>query len=155
MNTSLFLLATEKSGGLFDLDGTLPLMGLQFLGLMFLLNLILYTPLLSIIYDRNQYINKNLASSANILAQSNKLIQNYENELLVTRKKGIQEISDFKKAHEEILRLEAKSAQNYLSQYNLKSSQRLNQKMEDVLKNLETNLASFRHQILNHVFSYH
>ena len=58
MDTSILFLATEKEGGLFDLDGTLPLIAIQFLALMFLLNLILYTPLLNVINDRNQYINK-------------------------------------------------------------------------------------------------
>ena len=37
----ILFLATEKTGGLFDLDGTLPLIAIQFLALMFLLNLIL------------------------------------------------------------------------------------------------------------------
>src|SRR6476646_199731 len=130
MNTSLFFLATEKAGGLFDLDGTLPLMAIQFLGLMFLLNFLLYTPLLSVIYDRNQYINKNLASAANLLAQSTTLIQQYEHELVTTRKKGQQEISDLKRLHQEILDLEAQSAQAFLKDFNQKSVALLEQKTQ-------------------------
>ena len=153
MNTSLFFLATEKAGGLFDLDGTLPLMAIQFLGLMFLLNFLLYTPLLSVIYDRNQYINKNLASASNILAQSKKLIKQYENELVTTRKKGQQEISDLKRLHAEVLSVEAASAQSYLTQFSKESSKRLEEKTNEVLNQLESKLQYFSKQILTNIFS--
>jgi F-type H+-transporting ATPase subunit b len=153
MNTSLFFLATEKPGGLFDLDGTLPLMAIQFLGLMFLLNFLLYTPLLSVIYDRNQYINKNLASASNILAQSNKLIKQYENELVTTRKKGQQEITDLKRLHGEVLGLEAASAQSYLNQFSKESSKRLEEKTNEALNQLESKLQYFSKQILSNIFS--
>src|SRR6476646_5385396 len=153
MNTSLFFLATEKAGGLFDLDGTLPLMAIQFLGLMFLLNFLLYTPLLSVIYDRNKYINKNLASASNILAQSKKLIKQYENELVTTRKKGQQEISDLKRLHAEVLSVEAASAQSYLTQFSKESSKRLEEKTNEVLNQLESKLQYFSKQILTNIFS--
>jgi len=153
MNTSLFFLATEKAGGLFDLDGTLPLMAIQFLGLMFLLNFLLFTPLLSVIYDRNQYINKNLASASNILAQSKKLIKQYENELVTTRKKGQQEISDLKRLHNEVLSLEAASAQSYLNQFSKESSKRLEEKTNEALNQLERKLQYFSKQILTNIFS--
>jgi len=47
INISLLLLnnVEEKAGGLFDFDGTLPLTIFQFLGLIFILERVLYKPL--------------------------------------------------------------------------------------------------------------
>ena len=42
----------EGPGGLFDINATLPLVAIQFILLMVLLNIILYSPLLTIIEER-------------------------------------------------------------------------------------------------------
>ena len=56
MNNMYFLLLSieseAKSGGLFDFDGTLPLAAIQFLVLMFILQNVLYDPILNIIAER-------------------------------------------------------------------------------------------------------
>ena len=45
MNDQIFIaLAAEEKGGLFDFGATLPLVAIEFLLLMFVLNLILYNP---------------------------------------------------------------------------------------------------------------
>ena len=54
MTNSLFLLAlqaasTEEAGGLFDFNATLPLMALQILLLMVVLNAIFYTPIAKVL----------------------------------------------------------------------------------------------------------
>ena len=49
--------STMGAGGLFDFNATLPFLAIQFLILMFVLNTILYNPLLSVINDRNEYKN--------------------------------------------------------------------------------------------------
>jgi len=51
VNTPLLICNSEISGpgGLFDIDATLPLVAIQFLLLMVILNILLYSPLLSII----------------------------------------------------------------------------------------------------------
>ena len=47
MIDQLFLtLSSEEKGGLFDFGITLPLVAIQFLALMFILNIILYNPLI-------------------------------------------------------------------------------------------------------------
>ena len=93
IQTSYLVLATEKTGGLFDLDGTLPLVALQFLVLMFALNVILYTPLLNLIDDRNQYITENLTSASKILAQANQLKSQYTTSITKARKDAQQQTS--------------------------------------------------------------
>jgi F-type H+-transporting ATPase subunit b len=68
MIDQLFLtLSSEEKGGLFDFGITLPLVAIQFLVLMFILNIILYNPLIQAINDRNEYILDNLAKASDML----------------------------------------------------------------------------------------
>ena len=64
MTNLIFLLAqeaaSEKRGGLFDFNATLPLMALQILLLMVVLNLVFYTPVAKVLDERDEYIRKNL-----------------------------------------------------------------------------------------------
>jgi len=56
MNEQIFILLAEETGrgGLFDIGATLPLVAIQFLLLMFVLNLILYNPLYTLMNQRNE-----------------------------------------------------------------------------------------------------
>ena len=83
---SIFILVTEKTGGLFDFDGTLPVIGLQFIFFMFILNFILYNPLLDTIDERNTYIKKSLDEATNVLTNANQLNVKYENKASKARK---------------------------------------------------------------------
>jgi F0F1-type ATP synthase membrane subunit b/b' len=89
MEQSLILLS---AGGLFDFGGTLPALVLQFLLLMTVLNLILYTPLLNAINSRNNYILENLSQSSDLLAQADELTAQYETELKTRRQAAQSEI---------------------------------------------------------------
>ena len=84
----LIILAEEEKGGLFDFGATLPLIAVQFLLLMVILNLILYTPLLTLINKRNEYIISNLAKASEILVEANRLTSEYEEELAKTKKQA-------------------------------------------------------------------
>nr|YP_009675018.1 F1 sector of membrane-bound ATP synthase, gamma subunit [Rhizochromulina marina]QDH81869.1 F1 sector of membrane-bound ATP synthase, gamma subunit [Rhizochromulina marina] len=93
MNEQIFIvLATEERGGLFDFGATLPLVAVQFLLLMFVLNFILYSPLLTLINQRNEYIVSNLSKASEMLAEANKLTLEYEAELAQTKKQAQQEL---------------------------------------------------------------
>lgn len=152
-DTSIFFLATEKPGGLFDLDGTLPLVAIQFLALMFLLNLILYTPLLNVINDRNQYISKNLANASSILSQSNQLIKQYENELAKARKEAQLEISTLQKLHKNILETEARSSQKIIDEFLTKITNSFKMKKDKVLVSLESEIDSLSSQIISKILA--
>src|SRR6476620_6329271 len=153
MDTSILFLATEKEGGLFDLDGTLPLMAIQFLALMFLLNLILYTPLLNTINDRNQYISKNLANASSILSQSNQLIKQYENELAKARKEAQLEISTLQKLHKNILEVEARSSQKIIDEFVVKITNSFKIQKNEVLVSLENEIDSLSSQIISKILA--
>jgi len=150
---SILFLASEKPGGLFDFDGTLPLMAIQFLALMFLLNFILYTPLLNVINDRNQYISKNLASASSILSQSNQLIKQYETELAKARKEAQLEISTLQKLHKSILETEARSSQKVIDEFLVKITNSFKAKKDKVLVSLESEIDSLSSQIISKILA--
>jgi len=116
INLSILISSSEVSGpgGLFDIDATLPLVAIQFLLLMVLLNVILYNPLLTIIEERKEYILTNLSKASEILAEANKLTTQYEQELDSVRKEAQLEITNSQKIHKEILEVELNISQKYI-----------------------------------------
>jgi len=116
INLSILISSSEVSGpgGLFDIDATLPLVAIQFLLLMVLLNVILYNPLLTIIEERKEYILTNLSKASEILADANKLTTQYEQELDSVRKEAQLEITNSQKIHKEILEVELNISQKYI-----------------------------------------
>ena len=116
INFSTLILSSEIDGpgGLFDIDATLPLVAIQFLLLMVILNIVLYNPLLTIIEERKEYILTNLGKASELLAQANNLTAQYEEELTSVRKEAQLEITNSQKIHQEILDLEINISQKYL-----------------------------------------
>ena len=116
INLSILISNSEVSGpgGLFDIDATLPLVAIQFLVLMIVLNIILYNPLLTIIEERKEYILTNLSKASEILAEANTLTTQYEQELNSVRKEAQLEITNSQKIHKEILEVELNISQKYI-----------------------------------------
>jgi F-type H+-transporting ATPase subunit b len=116
INFSILISNSEVSGpgGLFDINATLPLVLIQFILLVVILNIILYTPLLTIIEERKEYILINLGKASEILAEANKLTKQYEQELANVRKEAQLEITNSQKIHKEILDVELKISQKYI-----------------------------------------
>ena len=116
INFSILISSSEVSGpgGLFDIDATLPLVAVQFLLLMVILNIILYNPLLTIIEERKEYILTNLSKASEILEEANKLTKQYEDELDSVRKEAQLEITNSQKIHKEILEVELNISQKYI-----------------------------------------
>jgi len=116
INLSILISTSEVSGpgGLFDIGATLPLVAIQFLLLMVILNIVLYSPLLTIIEERKEYILTNLGKASEILAEANKLTTQYEEELTSVRKEAQLEITNSQKIHKEILETELNISQKYI-----------------------------------------
>jgi F-type H+-transporting ATPase subunit b len=116
INLSILISNSEVSGpgGLFDINATLPLVAIQFVLLTIVLNIILYNPLLTIIEERKEYILTNLSKASEILAEANKLTEQYEQELTSVRKEAQLEITNSQKIHKEILETELKLSQKYI-----------------------------------------
>ena len=116
INLSTLILSSEVSGpgGLFDINATLPLVAIQFILLMVLLNIILYSPLLTIMEERKEYILSYLAQASEILAQAKELTAQYEQELETVRKEAQLEIANSQNMHKEILDIELDISQKYI-----------------------------------------
>ena len=136
---SILISSSEVSGpgGLFDIDATLPLVAIQFLLLMVVLNVILYNPLLTIIEERKEYILTNLSKASEILAEANKLTTQYEQELDSVRKEAQLEITNSQKIHKEILEVELNISQKYIDNLLDTITKDLLTKKDIALNNLE------------------
>jgi F-type H+-transporting ATPase subunit b len=113
INLSILISNSEVigPGGLFDINATLPLIAIQFILLVLLLNIILYKPLLTIIEERNEYILTNLGKASEILLEANRVTAEYEKELSNIRKEAQLEITNSQKIHKEILEIELNISQ--------------------------------------------
>jgi F-type H+-transporting ATPase subunit b len=136
VNFSILISNSEVTGpgGLFDIDATLPLVAIQFILLTVVLNAILYSPLLTVITERNEYVLNNLAKASEILAQANDLTAEYEQELNKVRKEAQLEITNSQKIHKEILETELTISQKYI---------------DDLLDNSTTDLFNKKSMALN------
>lgn len=114
MDQSLLLLS---AGGLFDFGATLPALVLQFLLLMVVLNLILYTPLLNVINNRNNYILENLSRSSELLTQADELTGKYEMELKTRRQAAQSEIKQVQKDLKEMIEADFSVATKLTNSY--------------------------------------
>jgi len=96
VNFATLVLSSEIDGpgGLFDFDATLPLVAIQFIVLMVVLNIIFFNPLLITIRERNEFILNNLAKASEILTKANLLTTQYEQELASIRKEAQIEITN-------------------------------------------------------------
>lgn len=116
INLSILISSSEISGpgGLFDIDATLPVVAIQFVLLAIILNAILFSPLLTIIEERKEYILTNLGKASEILAEANTLTTEYEQELASVRKEAQLEITNSQKINKEILEIELNISQKYI-----------------------------------------
>jgi len=142
INLSILISSSEVSGpgGLFDINATLPLVGIQFTVLMVILNIILYSPLLTIIEERKEYILSYLAEASEKLAQAKKLTSQYEKDLENTRKEAQLEIANSQNIHKEILEIELEISQKYIDSLLETISADLLEKKKTTLANLDTSV---------------
>ena len=116
VNFSTLVLSSEINGpgGLFDFDATLPLVAIQFIVLMVVLNIVFFNPLLIAVKERNEFILTNLAKASEVLTKANVLTTQYEQELTSIRKEAQLEITNSQKIHQEILDIELNISQKYI-----------------------------------------
>ena len=140
VNFSILISSSEISGpgGLFDFNLTLPLVAIQFLLLMVVLNILLYNPLLTIIAERNEFILTNLSKASETLTKANEMTAQYEQELANVRKEAQLEITNSQKIHKEILEIELNTSQKYIDSLLDKLVNDLMSKKEIALNNLES-----------------
>ena len=85
MPTTQMLGMIEGAGGLFDFNGTLPLMAMQFILLTIILTFVFYKPVAKVIDEREAYITENLTSASNSLIEAEELYREYDEKLKIAR----------------------------------------------------------------------
>lgn len=158
MTNSLFLLAlqaasTESEGGLFDFNATLPLMALQILLLMVVLNTIFYTPVARVLDERDEYIRTNLAKASEILITAEAITKQYEQDLAKERKDAQSIIGSSQKETQEIVGIEIKQAQKDTELLVNEATKQLNSQKEKALVALEEQVSTLSEQIKNKLLS--
>jgi F-type H+-transporting ATPase subunit b len=158
MTNSLFLLtlqsvSTESEGGLFDFNATLPLMAIQILLLMLILNLLFYKPIGQILDERDEYIRRQLTQASEILTKAEEITKQYEIDLAQERREAQSIISSAQKAAQEIVALEIKQAQKDTEQLVNEATNQLNSQKEKALKALEEQVSTLSEQIKNKLVS--
>ena len=158
MTNSLFLLAlqaagTESEGGLFDFNATLPLMALQILLLMVVLNTIFYTPIAKVLDERDEYIRKNLTQASEILTKAEAITKQYEQDLAKERKDAQLIIGSSQKDAQEIVAMEIKQAQKDTELLVNEATKQLNSQKENALIALEEQVNTLSDQIKNKLLS--
>lgn len=113
MNQQIFIILSEESskGGLFDIGATLPLVAVQFLILMFILNIILYNPVLTILNERNEYVLDNLNKTSDLIILSNELSSEYEKVITNVKKDAKNKILKLQKIQRDLFDSELKITQ--------------------------------------------
>jgi F-type H+-transporting ATPase subunit b len=151
INHQIFLILAEETakGGLFDIGATLPLVAIQFLLLMFILNIILYNPLLTVVDERNEYVLDNLSKTSDMVLAANELTTQYEQELLNTKKEAKIEISKLQKIQKERFDSELRISQTYLDQLVQKVLENFANKKSQVVNNLQAEIDTLSTQMLN------
>ena len=150
---SILIIGTEKTGGLFDFDGTLPTIALQFVLFMFILNFILYTPLLDTIDERNIYVKKSLDEATSILAKSNQLNIKYENKTSKARKAAKLDLVTYQKLYKEILEEKMQSSQMFIDEFLIETTENFENNKDTILASFDNEIESLSSQIMTKILT--
>lgn len=149
MNEEIFIVVTTNTkGGLFDIGATLPLVALQFLILMIILNLILYKPLISLVNKRNENILDNLSKASEIILITSNMTNKYEESLLSTKKEAKQSITELQKIQKEKFDMELNFSQKSIEIVIQKIVENFSTKKQKALNSIKLEVNSLSNQII-------
>lgn len=146
------LLATEAAekggGGLFDIDATMPLMAVQFLVLVVVLNAVFYKPVGKAIDERNEYIRVTQADARERLEKAQALAKQYEQELVDTRRQAQAVIVEAQNQAQQIASQQIAAAQQEAQAQREQAQRELDQQKQEALQSLGQEVDSLSRQIL-------
>lgn len=133
---------------MFDFDATLPLMAVQFLLLMVLLNQFFYKPLTGALDERNNYIRTNQTDAQERLSKAERLAKQYEQELADARRKAQSVIAQAEAEAEGIVAQQMAEAQREAQAIREQTQRELDQQKEDAFRSLEQQVDALSREIL-------
>ncbi len=141
--------AVGSKGGLFDIDATLPLMAIQFLILVALLNVLFYKPLGKAIDDRNSYIRRNQADAQERLSKAESLAKQYEQELIDRRRQAQAVVAEAEADAQKIAAQKLAEAQQEAQVQREQAQRELDQQKQAAMQTLEQQVEALSQQILD------
>jgi F-type H+-transporting ATPase subunit b len=134
---------------MFDFNATLPLMAVQFLLLVVILNVVFYKPLTKVLTDREDFIRARNTNAQEALAKSKKLAEQYEQELADTRRQAQAVITAAQADAQKIAKEQITSAQSEVQAQLLQLQSELDQQKQSALQALEAQVSSLSQQMLS------
>jgi F-type H+-transporting ATPase subunit b len=133
---------------MFDFDATLPIMAVQILLLMVILNAVFYKPLGKVIDDRAEYIRQNFAQAKERKDKSESLVKQYQQELKEVRRKSNEVIAAAQAEAQKTVAAQIQAAQQEALAERLKVAQEIETQKAQALSALEAQVDSLSNQIL-------
>lgn len=145
---TLLAVETGKEGGLFDLDATLPLVAIQFLILVLILNATFYKPLGQAIDQRNDYVRKNQLDAQERLSKAEQMAKQYEQELAAARKRSQTIVAEAQADAQKIAAEKMAEAQREAQAQREQASQEIEQQKQAAMVSLQQQVDALSRQIL-------
>jgi F-type H+-transporting ATPase subunit b len=140
--------AAGKEGGLFDLDATLPLMAIQFLILVLILNAVFYKPLGKALDERNDYVRNNQLQAQERLSKAEQMAKQYEQELAAARKQSQTIVAEAQAEAQKIAAEKMAEAQKEASARTEQAAQEIEQQKQAAMASLQQQVDALSRQIL-------
>lgn len=134
---------------MFDFDATLPLMALQFLVLVAILNAVFFKPLMKAIDERNDYIRRNQIEAQERLSKAENLAKQYQEELAETRRQSQAVIAAAQADAQKIVAAKIAEAQEQSRLQREQAQKELDQQKQEAMNALEREVDSLSRQILS------
>ncbi len=134
---------------MFDFDATLPLMAVQFLLLMVLLNAILFKPLTKVIEDRADLIRSSQTGAKEGIDQINAITAQYEKELADSRRQYQDIIAKAQAEAQKIAGDQVAAAQAEAVAQREQAQNELAQQKSAAMASLESQVGALSQEILN------
>ncbi|NJK34213.1 MAG: F0F1 ATP synthase subunit B' [Oscillatoriales cyanobacterium SM2_2_1] len=153
LSTHWVLLAAEAEGkgGLFDVDATLPIMAIQFLILVAILNELFFKPLMKVIDERDQSVRFGIAEAKERLSKAKSMASDYEKQLAQTRR-DIQELIAAAQADANKIRNQQIADALTEAQLHVQNAKaEIEQQKQEVSAALDQQVTSLSHQILTKI----
>jgi F0F1-type ATP synthase membrane subunit b/b' len=120
---------------------------------MFVLNTILYNPLITFMDERDDYILDNLNKASNLLKTAEELKIRYENDLYLTKQEAQQEILISQKRQKNTFDKEIEIGQSSIDKVVETTLNNLALKKTTALESLSSDIESLSNQILKRIFT--
>lgn len=133
---------------MFDFDATLPVMAVQFLVLMVVLQRLFYQPLGQAIDERDQYISGTQQSARERLAQAEALAEQYQKELVDVRREAQDVIATAQAEAQQIVASQVQAAQQDVQKERAAAAEVIETEKASALASLEGEVSGLSHQIL-------